>query len=294
VVKIDCAEFQHSHEIAKLVGSPPGYLGHRETAPLLTQENLDRFHTPEAELSLVLFDEIEKASDALWALLLGILDKATLTLGDNRKVDFSRALIVMTSNLGAREMSDLTTGGIGFAARQSPNSATDRDLDQKIKRTAVEAARRKFSPEFMNRIDRVVVFRSLTEPHLRRILELELQAVQERIMRSAGTKFLFRCSPAFKESLLRDGIDHRYGARHLKRSVERSVVLPLSNLVATGQVQFGDSVYVDVDESGRNPMFSKRAEGALIADSPVAMEDAEQFASLLGRIAFTQQFGFAA
>jgi len=294
VVKIDCAEFQHSHEIAKLVGSPPGYLGHRETAPLLTQENLDRFQTPEVELSLVLFDEIEKASDALWALLLGILDKATLTLGDNRKVDFSRALIVMTSNLGAREMSDLTTGGIGFAARQSPNSASDRDLDHKIKRTAVEAARRKFSPEFMNRIDRVVVFRSLTEPHLRRILELELQAVQDRIMRSAGTKFLFRCSPAFKESLLRDGIDYRYGARHLKRSVERSVVLPLSNLVATGQVQFGDSVYVDVDESGRNPVFSKRVQGALIADSPVAMEDAEQFASLLGRIAFTQQLGFAA
>ena len=111
----------------------------------------------------------------------------------------------------------------------------------------MEAARRKFSLEFMNRIDRVVVFRSLTEPHLRRILELELQAVHDRIMRSAGTKFLFHCSPAFKESLLRDGIDYRYGARHLKRSVERSVVLPLSNLVANGQVQFGDSVYVDVD-----------------------------------------------
>src|SRR6201988_4243085 len=109
VIKIDCGEFQHSHEIAKLVGSPPGYLGHRETSPLLTQENLDRFHTPEAELSLVLFDEIEKASDALWALLLGILDKATLTLGDNRKVDFSRALIVMTSNLRATEMAALTS-----------------------------------------------------------------------------------------------------------------------------------------------------------------------------------------
>jgi ATP-dependent Clp protease ATP-binding subunit ClpB len=231
VVKVDCAEFQHSHEIAKLVGSPPGYLGHRETAPLLAQENLDRFHTPEVELSLVLFDEIEKASDALWALLLGILDKATLTLGDNCRVDFSRALIVMTSNLGAREMSDLMTGGIGFAAGQKSNSAMDH-LDQKINRTAIEAARRKFSPEFMNRIDKVVVFRSLNEHHLRRILELELQAVQDRIRRSAGTKFLFHCSPAFKERLLQDGIDCRYGARHLKRSVERSMVLPLSNLVS--------------------------------------------------------------
>src|SRR6266404_7034494 len=107
IVKIDCAEFQHSHEIAKLIGSPPGYLGHRETSPMLTQENLDRMHTKDTRLSLVLFDEIEKASDSLWQLLLGILDKATLTLGDNRRVDFSRTIVIMTSNLGAREMSEL-------------------------------------------------------------------------------------------------------------------------------------------------------------------------------------------
>ena len=294
VVKIDCAEFQHSHEIAKLIGSPPGYLGHRETAPLLAQENLDRFHTEETQLSLVLFDEIEKASDALWSLLLGILDKATLTLGDNRRVDFSRAFIVMTSNLGAREMSDLMTGGIGFAAGKKLNGGIDPGVDQKINRTAMEAARRKFSPEFMNRIDKVVVFSSLNEQHLRRILELELQAVQNRIMRSASTKFLFQCSPAFKEMLLQDGTDYRYGARHLKRSVERSVVLPLSNLVATGQLQFGDSVYVDLDETDRNAVFSKRSEGALIGDSLHAIEEAEQFASLLGAITLTQQFGVAA
>src|ERR1051325_1815608 len=115
VIKIDCAEFQHSHEIAKLIGSPPGYLGHRETSPMLTQENLDRYHTEDVKLSLVLFDEIEKASDSLWQLLLGILDKATLTLGDNRRVDFSKAMVIMTSNLGAREMSELISGGIGFA-----------------------------------------------------------------------------------------------------------------------------------------------------------------------------------
>jgi ATP-dependent Clp protease ATP-binding subunit ClpB len=291
LIKVDCGEFQHSHEISKLIGSPPGYLGHRETSPMLTQDNLDRFHTEETELSLVLFDEIEKASDTLWALLLGVLDRATLTLGDNRRVDFSRALIVMTSNLGAREMSELVTGGIGFAARSKSNNG---QLDQKIDHTAVEAARRKFSPEFMNRIDKVVVFRSLTEQHLRRILELELQAVQQRIMRSASTKFLFNCSPAFKERLLADGIDYRYGARHLKRSLERSVVLPLSNLVATGQLEFGDSVYMDLDESGQYPVFSKRKEGALVGDSPVAIEESEQFAALLSAITLKQQVGVGA
>src|SRR5580704_17431205 len=122
VLKVDCAEFQHSHEIAKLIGSPPGYLGHRETHPLLSQEVLNQYHTDTIKLSFVLFDEIEKASDALWNLLLGILDKGTLTLGDNRKVDFSRALIFMTSNLGATEMSSLMNPRLGFNAAHSHDS----------------------------------------------------------------------------------------------------------------------------------------------------------------------------
>ena len=167
VVKIDCAEFQHSHEIAKLIGSPPGYLGHRETSPMLTQENLDKSHTDDTKLTFVLFDEIEKASDSLWQLLLGILDKATLTLGDNRRVDFSKTVVIMTSNLGAREMSDMISGGIGFAPTQDDQAKADNEIDTKIYRTALEAAKRKFSPEFMNRIDKVVVFRSLKEHHLR-------------------------------------------------------------------------------------------------------------------------------
>ena len=259
VIKIDCAEFQHSHEISKLVGSPPGYLGHRETSPLLSQENLNRFKTEETPLSLVLFDEIEKASDALWKLLLGILDKGTLTLGDNRRVDFSQCVIVMTSNLGAREMSGLMNARIGFASAQRANSASDSNsnIDEKIYRTAVDAASRNFAPEFMNRIDKVVVFHSLNEEHLRQILDLELCALQERIFRSANTKFMFQCSAAVKEMLLREGIDYRYGARHLKRSIERLLVLPISNLVATGQVELGDSVYVDLDDSGSEIAFSK-------------------------------------
>src|SRR5271167_3305209 len=154
-IKIDCAEFQHSHEIAKLIGSPPGYLGHRETHPLLTQEAINQWHTDKLKLSILLFDELEKASNALWQLLLGILDKATLTLGDNRRIDLSQCVIVMTSNLGAKEMSQLISGSMGFA--QAPPQMDVR-LDEKINRTAVEAARRKFSPEFMNRIDKIVVF----------------------------------------------------------------------------------------------------------------------------------------
>jgi ATP-dependent Clp protease ATP-binding subunit ClpA len=282
VVKIDCAEFQHSHEIAKLIGSPPGYLGHRETSPMLTQENLDRSHTEDIKLSLVLFDEIEKASDSLWQLLLGILDKATLTLGDNRRVDFSKTMVIMTSNLGAREMSELISGGIGFAPGKGAKNPSDTEVDQKIYRTAVEAARRKFSPEFMNRIDKVVVFRSLKEHHLRQILDLELQAVQDRIMRSAGTKFIFQCSDAAKDMLLKEGIDFKYGARHLKRSIERFLVYPLSNLVATEQVGLGDLVNVDLDEEKGKLIFSKRSGGALIQDMAESEGSLEELESKSG------------
>ncbi|HEY8203729.1 MAG TPA: AAA family ATPase [Pyrinomonadaceae bacterium] len=284
VVKIDCAEFQHSHEIAKLIGSPPGYLGHRETSPMLTQENLDRMHTEDLKLTLVLFDEIEKASDALWQLLLGILDKATLTLGDNRRVDFSKCMLVMTSNLGAREMSELISGGIGFAPGKGAKNPHDTEVDQKIYRTAVEAARRKFSPEFMNRIDKVVVFRSLKEHHLRAILDLELQAVQDRIMLSAGTKFVFQCSPEAKEMLLAEGIDFKYGARHLKRAVERFLVYPLSNLVATSQIGLGDLVFVGLNPATKRLVFSKQSGGALIADMPETPAQDQRLAARSGSV----------
>jgi ATP-dependent Clp protease ATP-binding subunit ClpA len=260
-IKIDCAEFQHSHEIAKLIGSPPGYLGHRETHPLLTQEALNQWHTEKLKLSILLFDEIEKASDALWQLLLGILDKATLTLGDNRRVDLSQCIIIMTSNLGAGEMTGLVEGGLGFA--QKPFQV-DASLDEKIGRTAVEAARRKFTPEFMNRIDKTVVFKTLRSEHLEQILEIELGMVQQRVlMASAANQFVFNCTPKVKNFLLHEGTDPKYGARHLKRAIERHVVFPLANLVATGQVKLGDFIRIDLNPEGRLT-FVKEAEGAMV------------------------------
>jgi ATP-dependent Clp protease ATP-binding subunit ClpB len=265
-IKIDCAEFQHSHEIAKLIGSPPGYLGHRETHPLLTQEALNQWHTDKLKLSILLFDEIEKASDSLWQLLLGILDKATLTLGDNRRVDLSQCIIVMTSNLGASEMGNLVDGGLGFAQRPK---LVDAVLDDKIDRTAIDAARRKFSPEFMNRIDKSVVFKTLRSEHLEQILEIELGMVQQRIlMAAAANQFVFNCTPKVKSYLLHEGTDPKYGARHLKRAIERHLVFPLANLVATGQVKLGDFLRVDLNGEG-NLMFVKEAENAMV---PTLME----------------------
>jgi len=257
-IKIDCAEFQHSHEIAKLIGSPPGYLGHRETHPLLTQEALGQWYTEKLRLSILLFDEIEKASDALWQLLLGILDKATLTLGDNRRVDLSKCVIIMTSNLGASEMSKLAHARFGFSPK---TEIIDDGFDEKIDRTAVEAARRKFTPEFMNRIDKVVVFKTLRSEQLRQILELELGMVQKRILEASGTeKFLFHCTDRVKNFLLDEGTDAKYGARHLKRAIERNLVSPLASLVATAQLKFGDFVRIDLNAE-RRLTFVKEEDG---------------------------------
>ncbi|HEX3681326.1 MAG TPA: AAA family ATPase [Bryobacteraceae bacterium] len=263
VIKIDCAEFQHSHEIAKLIGSPPGYLGHRETHPLLSQEVINQHHTETVKLSFILFDEIEKASDALWNLLLGILDKATLTLGDNRKVDFSRAMIFMTSNLGSSEMSALVSPKLGFqrASMCAQPAAVDEQLNKKMSRSGVEAARRKFTPEFMNRIDKVVVFKPLGEPELRRILDLELGQVQQRIFLSPTEKsFVLTVSDAGKNFLLTEGTDVKYGARHLKRAIERLLVHPLSNLMATNQVRGGDWIKADLDSERGRLLFTTEEE----------------------------------
>ncbi len=262
VVKIDCAEFQHSHEIAKLIGSPPGYLGHRETHPILSQEVLNHHHTEKVKLSFVLFDEIEKASDALWNLLLGILDKAILTLGDNRRVDFSRALIFMTSNLGASEMLQPNLGfAAGEAARQQAAGVVDKKLDDKISRAGVEAARRKFPPEFINRIDKVVVFKPLGEAELRKILTIELSIVQQRIFNSAnGAPFVFLLTEAAREFLLREGTDLKYGARHLKRTIDRLLVHPLSNLITSEQVRGGDLICVALGPALSGLTFYKTAE----------------------------------
>jgi ATP-dependent Clp protease ATP-binding subunit ClpB len=259
MLKIDCAEMQKEHESAKLVGAPPGYVGHGTTGAMITQEKLDAHHTSGLKLSLVLFDEIEKASSSLWQLLLGILDKATLTLGDNTRVSFNRSMIFLTSNLGASEIQKLISGGMGLY-QDLPSG--DR-LDQLIYHAALKSAKRRFSPEFMNRIDKVVVFRSLQPPHLERILDIELQRVQNRITASdEKRKFIFSCTPEARQWLIREGTDAKNGARPLKRIIERHVVFPLSSMVTSGQIGMGDVVEIDIDEEENALKFYRTAHAA--------------------------------
>lgn len=242
-------------ENARVSNSPAGYLGHRETQPLLSPEAVNRYQTDSIKISFVLFDEIEKASNALWNLLLGILDKATLTLGDTRKVDFSKAMIFMTSNLGAADMAKIISPGLGFAP------VVNTGTEERIKSAGISGARRNFTPEFMNRLDKVVVFNSLSTNDMDRILGLELGAVQQRILNSASTPpFVIKTLPEARKFILGNGIDDKYGARYLKRAIERLLVNPLANLIASGQIKGGDLVEAGVDSAGEKLTFCRKAE----------------------------------
>lgn len=255
-IKVDCGEFQHSHEIAKLIGSPPGYLGHRETNPMITQEALSQFHTENLKLSVLLFDEIEKSSDALWNLMLGIMDKAVLTLGDNRKVDLSKVIIVMTSNLGAVEMGEAVNGGFGFSA---PTTVVINDKE--LSAIAVDAAKRHFTPEFYNRLDYVSVFKTLTEAQIANVLDIALDQAQTRLLFTSKVKIFWNVLPKAKARLIKEGYSPRYGARHLSRAVDKYIITPLARLVASGQLAERDSI--TINEVGTEE-FSFELEGDVL------------------------------
>lgn len=267
LIKIDCAEFAMAHEIAKLIGSPPGYLGHRETHPMLSQEVLNQYHTKEKKMSFVLFDEIEKSSDTLWNLLLGILDKATLTLGDNRRVDFSQTMIFMTSNLGAKEIGSLLEQKMGFNTNHVEEI---NDIAEKMNTSAINAAKRKFTPEFINRVDKIVTFRPLGRDSLHQILDINLHDLVQRIRMSSPAKaFHLKIHEKTKEFLLNQ-CDLKYGARDLKRVLEREIVAPLSNLVASEQVAWRDLVEVILINGEIS--FVKTAENIPFSNTNVELE----------------------
>ncbi len=251
VLTINCGEFQSDHEVARLVGAPPGYVGHRESVAMLSRDRLGAVTSPGCDLALVLFDEIEKAAPALTTLLLGILDRATLTLGDGREVDFSRSLIFLTSNLGAREMMRALDPGLGFQAPSARNDAVDR-----LETIALAAVRRRFSPEFVNRIDVIVTYRPLDEEALDTILGHHLDDLQRHVSTRLGDRcFRILVTPPARDLLLQRGTSQESGARELKRVIHRLLTQPLAARVARGLVPPGALVEVAVDADGTSMTF---------------------------------------
>ena len=250
LLKVDCGEFQMEHEIAKLIGAPPGYLGHRETQPMLTQAKLNSVASERSDISLVLFDEIEKAAPSMTRLLLGILDKATLRLGDNATVNFERSLIFLTSNLGARSIQRANKPDFGFEAMVPPALATD---TSKIQSIGMAAVRQKFSPEFVNRIDSVITYKPLNRAACEQILEHIFISFSKLIATRLGVRaFRLMCTTAGRNLLLEQGTSIEYGARELKRTVQRNFIQPVAALVAQGRVSPGTTVVLDAKHGDYN------------------------------------------
>jgi ATP-dependent Clp protease ATP-binding subunit ClpA len=243
LLKVDCGEFQMEHEVAKLIGAPPGYLGHRETQPMLTQAKVNAVASEESEISLILFDEIEKAAPSMTRLLLGILDKATLRLGDNSSVNFERSLIFLTSNLGAKSIQRANKPDFGFEAMLPLKPFEDR---AKLQSIGLAAVRHKFSPEFVNRIDSVITYKPLDRAACEIILDQILANFARLIHNRLGMRgFRLQCTVTGRSQLLDLGTSLEYGARELKRTVQRNFIQPVAALVAQGQVPPGTSVILD-------------------------------------------------
>jgi ATP-dependent Clp protease ATP-binding subunit ClpA len=242
LLKVDCGEFQMEHEVAKLIGAPPGYLGHRETQPMLTQAKVNGAASEQSDISLILFDEIEKAAPSMTRLLLGILDKATLRLGDNSTVNFERCLIFLTSNVGAKSIQRANKPDFGFEA-MLPSGTMD---SRKAQSVGMAAVRQKFSPEFVNRIDSVITYKPLDREACDVILDQILTGFARLIHhRLACRGFRLQCTAAGRNMLLELGTSVEFGARELKRTVQRNFIQPVAALVAQGQIPPGSTVILD-------------------------------------------------
>jgi ATP-dependent Clp protease ATP-binding subunit ClpA/CheY-like chemotaxis protein len=265
LLKVDCGEFQMEHEVAKLIGAPPGYLGHRETQPMLTQQKLNAVTSEKCSLSLVLFDEIEKAAPSMTRLLLGVLDKGILRLGDNSTVNFEKSLVFLTSNLGAREMMREINPEFGF---QSVKAAERADLTNKLQNIALVAVRKRFSPEFVNRIDCIITYQPLTPESLSMILDHQIVDLQNHVNTRLGNRsFTLEVPQEAREYLLEKGTSPEYGARELNRTIHRFLTQPLATLVATNQVSPGARVRVEVPEN-KEKLVLKALESS-VAAAPV-------------------------
>jgi ATP-dependent Clp protease ATP-binding subunit ClpA/ActR/RegA family two-component response regulator len=283
MLKIDCAEYQSDHEVAKLIGAPPGYLGHRETKPMLSQERLNEVVTDRCDLALVLFDEIEKAAPAFTTLLLGLLDKAVVRLGDNNMVNFERTLIFLTSNLGARDMLREVNPDIGFqpAERKSPA-----DVASRLESIGLAAVRKRFSPEFVNRLDAVITYRPLDAGALAHILDAHVAELQRHVHSRLGERsFEIDVTKPARDLLLERGASAEYGARELKRTIHRMLTQPLAALVAGGEVEPGARVVADRSSDGSTLVLQVGATTAARRSSPLVLilDDNEQLLDLLER-----------
>jgi ATP-dependent Clp protease ATP-binding subunit ClpB len=224
MVRIDMSEYQEKHTVSRLIGAPPGYVGYEE-AGQLTEAVRRRPY------AVVLFDEIEKAHPEVLNVMLQLLDDGRLTDGKGRTVDFKNTVIIMTSNVGSHFIADRAVRG-------------QTDIDEGVRRELMDALRQHFKPEFLNRIDDIIFFHALRREDIREIIDIQLQSLLKRL---EDRKLRVELSPAAKDLLIEEGYDPVYGARPLKRTLQRRLLDPLALAVLNGQFHEGDVVQVDAD-----------------------------------------------
>lgn len=263
MIKLDCAEFQKDHEIAKIIGSPPGYVGHDRTTPRITQMILDKWNRPDCKISILLFDEIEKASEDLFQLMLGMME-GRLTLGNNDAVDLTKTIIIMTSNIAADEMQRILSGSVNMGFTSATIKAED--IDDELWKTAKDALKDKFSPEFINRISQSIVFRTLSPESLIKIIDIELDNIQDRLLNN-GNFIQLDVTLAAKQYICKEGIDPVFGARELNRMIERLLIEPMADILASKQIASSDILIADYLEGDKLNFY--KLEDVLIPPSPV-------------------------
>jgi ATP-dependent Clp protease ATP-binding subunit ClpC len=256
VVAINCTEFKNAHDVAKLVGAPPGYVGH-EQPPFLTPEKIEK------KFTIVIFEELEKADRALYDLLLQVLERGELKTGRGVDLNFRNCFIMMTSNVCAKEVDNITKNAvIGFGPPAQKFEELDQDsADHKIQTVCVSAVEDFFSPEFINRVDEIMTFNRLKDDHLLAILEKFLLDTRARLaMAGVGTSI----SEASKRFLIERGTNLRYGARPLRRAVREHLEFPLASMIAEYGLDPNQVVHIEAGNDGLNFEWVRSLKGALI------------------------------
>ena len=230
LVRIDMSEYMEKFSVSRLVGAPPGYVGYEEGGQLTEKVRRKPY-------SVVLLDEIEKAHPDVFNILLQVLDDGILTDGLGRRVDFRNTIIIMTSNIGVRDLKDFGAG-IGFASRARQNE------DEVMKSTIQTALKRAFSPEFLNRIDDVIIFNSLQREHIHKIIDITLGKVFSRIN---ALGYQVELTEKAKDFLSEKGYDPQFGARPLNRAIQRYLEDPVAEEILKGEIEEGSVILADHD-----------------------------------------------
>ena len=228
MIRVDMSEYMEKHSVSKLIGSPPGYVGYEEGGQLSEKVRRNPY-------SVILFDEIEKAHPDVFNILLQVLDDGHITDAQGRKIDFKQTIIIMTSNAGAQAI--VEPKRLGFGAQEDEKQDYER-----MKSSVMEEVRRMFKPEFLNRIDEIIVFHSLNRTHIKQIVGILLKNLEKRCEDQMGIEL--KVSSSVKEYLADEGFDSKYGARPLRRAIQTKIEDPMANEILEGKIQAGDVVHV--------------------------------------------------